>query len=232
MLVSIISFLGSNCEEDTAYAFDKIGKELNIDISTKFVFHSENKLPKDTKIVILPGGFSYGDYLRCGALASMCNIMQDVKEFANRGGIVIGICNGFQILLEAKLLDGALKRNSKLSFTSKMAYIKAFSTNNVFLDGVEKDSVFSLPIANHDGNFYIDEQGLDELKKNDCIVFKYCDKDANELNINGSVDNIAGICNKNKNVFGLMPHPERAVDDILGSSDGSIMIKNLIKNLL
>ena len=232
MLVSIISFLGSNCEEDTAYAFSKIGKELNIDITTKFVFHSEKKLPKDTKIVILPGGFSYGDYLRCGALASQCNIMQDVKAFANNGGIVIGICNGFQILLESKLLDGALKPNSNLSFTSKMTYIKAFSTNNVFLDGVKKDSAFSLPIANHDGNFYIDEQGLDELKKNDCIVFKYCDKDANELNINGSVDNIAGICNKNKNVFGLMPHPERAVDDILGSSDGSIMLKNLIKNLL
>ena len=231
MLISIISFLGSNCEDDTAYAFNKVGQELGIDISTQFVFHSENVLPKDTKIVVLPGGFSYGDYLRCGALASQCNIMQAVIKFANNGGIVIGICNGFQILLESKLLDGALKLNSNLSFTSKRVYMKIANNDNSFVGGLAKDSVYHIPIANHDGNYYIDDKGLAKLKQNNCIVFKYCDKDGNDKNINGSCEHIAGICNEGKNVFGLMPHPERGVDDILGSSDGSIMLKALLGNL-
>jgi phosphoribosylformylglycinamidine synthase len=158
--------------------------------------------------------------------------MKDVIKFANNGGIVIGICNGFQILLESKLLDGGLKLNSNLSFTSKMAYIKIENNDNVFLNALDKGSVYNIPIANHDGNFYINKQGLNKLKNKNCIIFKYCNKNGNDKDINGSCENIAGICNENKNVFGLMPHPERAVDNILGSNDGFVMIKSLLNNLL
>jgi len=223
MKISVLQFPGTNCEYDTKYAFEKLGCDVEI------IWHKDSKIPSDTDLVVIPGGFSYGDYLRSGAIARFANVMESVKEFASKGGKVLGICNGFQILLEAGLLPGAMKRNDTLHFISKFHTLKVINNDNTFLSLIKKDEVLNIPVAHHDGNYYIDEEGLKELEKNNQILLKYCDKDGNLVNMNGSVSNIAGICNKDKNVFGLMPHPERAIEEILGSVDGVNMLKGFLQ---
>jgi len=216
--VAILQFPGTNCDLDTKYAFEKLG------CTTTIVWHKETKLPENSDIVIVPGGFSYGDYLRSGAIAKFSPIMKEVKAFANSGGKVLGICNGFQILTEVGLLPGALKRNIGLHFISKFQTLKVVNTTNDFL----QNEVLNIPIAHADGNYYIDEDGFKELEANEQILLRYSDKRGEPIVVNGSVTSIAGVCNKNKNVFGLMPHPERALETILGSSDGVKMLEGLI----
>ena len=223
MKVSVLQFPGTNCEYDTKYAFEQLGCDVEI------IWHKETKIPSDTELLVIPGGFSYGDYLRSGAIARFANVMDSVKEYAQNGGKVLGICNGFQILLEAGLLPGAMKRNDSLHFISKYHTLKVVNTDNTFLSLLNKDDVLNIPVAHHDGNYYIDANGLKELEDNNQILLKYCDKDGNLVNMNGSVSNIAGICNKEKNVFGLMPHPERAIEELLGSTDGINMLKGFLQ---
>ena len=223
MHVVVLQFPGTNCEYDTKYAFEKLGAQVTI------IWHEEKTIPADTKLVVLPGGFSYGDYLRSGALAKHAPVMDAVKAYAANGGYVLGICNGFQILTETELLPGALKRNDNLHFISKHHHIKVVDNNNSFLQELSIGDVLNIPVAHHDGNFYIDEAGLAELKQNGQILLQYCDKDGVNQVLNGSVEQIAGICNKTKNVFGLMPHPERAMEMLLGCDDGVKMLMGFLK---
>lgn len=223
MHVVVLQFPGTNCEYDTKYAFEKLGAKVSI------VWHEETSIPTDTKLVVLPGGFSYGDYLRSGALAKHAPVMDAVKAYASKGGYVLGICNGFQILTETELLPGALKRNDNLHFISKHHHIKVVNNDNTFLQELQVGDVLNIPVAHHDGNFYIDELGLEELKSNGQILLQYCDKDGVNQVLNGSVEQIAGICNKEKNVFGLMPHPERAMEMLLGCDDGVKMLLGFLK---
>jgi phosphoribosylformylglycinamidine synthase subunit PurQ / glutaminase len=223
MNVTVLQFPGTNCEYDAKYAFEKIGCDVTI------IWHKEKKIPEDTELLVVPGGFSYGDYLRSGAIARFANVMESVQEYASKGGKVLGICNGFQILLEAGLLPGAMKRNNTLHFISKYKNLKVINNDNIFLSKLKKDEVVDIPVAHHDGNYFIDEVGLKELESNNQILLRYCDEDGNEESLNGSVSHIAGICNKEKNVFGLMPHPERAVDELLGGIDGVLMLKGFLK---
>lgn len=222
MLVAVAVFPGTNCEIDTKYAFEKLGQEVVL------VFHKEEKLPEGTDLVVLPGGFSYGDYLRSAAIAKFSPIMKAVIEFANKGGKVLGICNGFQMLLEAHLLPGAMKRNNNVHFISQFHYLKVVNNDNEFLRNCHVGDVVNAPIAHGEGNYYIDEAGLKELYANNQVLLTYSDEKGNVKNPNGSVDAIACICNKNRNVFGLMPHPERAVEAILGSDDGVKMLQGFI----
>jgi len=223
MKVSVLQFPGTNCEYDTKYAFEKLGAEVVI------VWHEETTLPEGTDLVVIPGGFSYGDYLRSGALAKFAPIMNSVKIYANNGGNVLGICNGFQILTETGLLPGALKRNDNLHFISKYHYLKVINNNNTFLEKLNVGEVVNIPIAHHDGNFFIEKDGLEELEKNDQILLQYCNEKGENQVLNGSVNQIAGICNKEKNVFGLMPHPERAMEMLLGCEDGVKMLQGFFK---
>ncbi len=220
--IAVVVFPGSNCELDTKYAYEKLGQNVVL------VWHKEEKLPSDTDLVVLPGGFSYGDYLRSGAISKFAPIMNDVIAFANSGGYVLGICNGFQILLESKLLPGAMKKNKNVHFISKYHYLKVQNNDNRFLRHFEKGDLINIPIAHGEGNYFIDEKGLLKLHENNQILLTYCDNAGNELNPNGSIDSIAGICNEKKNVFGLMPHPERAVEEILSSTDGIKMLEGFI----
>lgn len=223
MNVTVLQFPGTNCEYDTKYAFEKLGANVTI------VWHKEYKLPDNTDLVVIPGGFSYGDYLRSGAIARFANIMSAVQEFAAKGGKVLGICNGFQILLEAGLLPGAMKRNNTLHFISKYHHLKVINNDNTFLQELNQGDILNIPVAHHDGNYYIDEVGLKELENNGQILLKYCDEKGNLKSLNGSVEQIAGICNKEKNVFGLMPHPERAIETLLGCDDGVKMLQGFFK---
>ena len=223
MKVSVLQFPGTNCEYDTRYAFEKIGATVEI------LWHKDKTIPADTDLLVIPGGFSYGDYLRSGAIARFANIMDSVQDYAAKGGKILGICNGFQILLEAGLLPGAMKRNDSLHFISKFHNLKIINNDNDFLALLKKDDVVNIPVAHHDGNYFIDENGLKELEANNQILVKYCDENGNTENLNGSVSNIAGICNKEKTVFGLMPHPERAMEDLLGGSDGVNMLKGFLQ---
>lgn len=223
MNVTVLQFPGTNCEYDTKYAFEKLGATVTI------VWHKDYELPSNTDLVVIPGGFSYGDYLRSGAIARFANIMSAVQTFAAQGGKVLGICNGFQILLEAGLLPGAMKRNNTLHFISKYQHLKVINTENTFLQLFNKDDVLNVPVAHHDGNYYIDDAGLKELENNGQILLKYCDEQGNVKSLNGSIEHIAGICNKEKNVFGLMPHPERAIETLLGCDDGVKMLQGFFK---
>jgi len=220
--VAILQFPGTNCDLDTKYAFEKLG------CNTTVVWHKETNLPDNTDLVIVPGGFSYGDYLRSGAIAQFSPVMQAVMAFANNGGKVLGICNGFQILTEVGLLPGALKRNIGLHFISKFQTLKVVNNSNEFLQKCDKNEVLNIPIAHADGNYYIDEAGFKELEANEQILVRYSDSKGEPIVVNGSVTSIAGVCNKEKNVFGLMPHPERALETILGSDDGIKMLEGLI----
>lgn len=223
MLVAVLQFPGTNCEYDTKYAFEKLGTDVTI------VWHEETSLPLNVDLVVVPGGFSYGDYLRSGALAKFAPIMEAVKKYAANGGNVIGICNGFQILTETGLLPGALKRNDNLHFISKHHHLKVVNNDNPFLQELSVGDVVNIPVAHHDGNYYIDSKGLQELKENGQILLQYCDKNGSNKLLNGSVSQIAGVCNKEKNVFGLMPHPERAMETLLGSDDGVKMLQGFLK---
>jgi len=223
MKVVVLQFPGTNCEYDTKYAFEKLGAIVEI------LWYKETILPEDTNLVVIPGGFSYGDYLRSGALAKFAPIMEAIKQYASNGGKVLGICNGFQILTETGLLPGALKRNDNLHFISKHHYLKVVNNDNVFLKELNNGDIVNIPVAHHDGNFFIDNDGLEELKVNNQILLQYCDKDGVNQVLNGSVEQIAGICNKEKNVFGLMPHPERAIESLLGCDDGIKMLKGFFK---
>lgn len=223
MNVTVLQFPGTNCEYDTKYAFEKLGCDVTI------LWHKETKLPTNTDLLVIPGGFSYGDYLRSGAIARFANIMDSVQEYAAKGGKILGICNGFQILLEAGLLPGAMKRNDSLHFISKYNNLKVINNDNIFLSRLKKDEVVNIPVAHHDGNYFIDEDGLKDLEANNQVLLKYCDASGKEENLNGSVSQIAGICNKDKNVFGLMPHPERAMEILLGGDDGVTMLKGFMK---
>lgn len=202
-MVSIIRFAGSNCEFDMHYVYQDI-----LGIPSAIVWHKESALPSETKLVVLPGGFSYGDYLRSGAIARFAPIMRAIKAFGEKGGRILGICNGFQILTEAKLLPGALMRNANLHFISKIVPLCLERTDNVFLHPYAQGDSIALPIAHADGNYYIKPDEQAELEENGQILMRYV------YDINGSVGRIAGICNKDKNIFGLMPHPERLCDNI------------------
>ena len=223
MKVSILQFPGTNCEYDTQHAFEELGA------TTEIIWHKEESIPSDTNLLVVAGGFSYGDYLRSGAIAKFSPVMKAVIEYAKNGGKVLGICNGFQVLTEAGLLPGALKRNDSLHFISKHHNLKVINNDNVFLEKLNNGDVVNIPIAHHDGNYFIDADGLSDLKANNQILLTYTDANGNTLNPNGSVESIAGVCNVEKNVFGLMPHPERAMELILGSNDGVNMLQGFME---
>jgi len=217
--IGIVVFPGSNCDHDAYYSFKDILKA-----DTKFLWHKEGSVG-DRNVVILPGGFSYGDYLRSGAIARFSNIMQDVVRFADKGGIVLGICNGFQILCETGLLQGVLTRNKNLKFICKNASLKVENNKSIFTYKYNIKENINIPIAHGDGNYYCSEDTLEELVSNNLILFRYND------NPNGSIDNIAGIQNKNRNVLGMMPHPERASDSSLGNSDGIRLLEGIVESI-
>lgn len=223
MKVTILQFPGTNCEYDTEHAFKDLGA------NTEILWHKSESIPQDTNLLVVAGGFSYGDYLRSGAIARFSPVMKAVSEYASNGGKVLGICNGFQVLTEAGLLPGALKRNDNLHFISKHHHLKVINNDNIFLKKLNNKDVVNIPIAHHDGNYYIDENGLKDLYDNNQVLLKYTDENGQDKNPNGSVDSIAGICNKEKNVFGLMPHPERAMEMILGSEDGVKMLQGFLE---
>ena len=218
----VIVFPGSNCDRDIAVTIKNIS-----DNTPEMVWHKETSI--DTSdLIIVPGGFSYGDYLRCGAIASTSPIMKEIVKKANDGVPVIGICNGFQILIECSLLDGALMRNNSLSFICKDIFIKSKNTNSIF---TKNTKIAKMPIAHNEGNYFASSDQLKKIEDNDQIAFQYCDHNGNindEANPNGSLKNIAGILNKKKNVLGMMPHPERAAEIILGCDDGKSIFKSFI----
>jgi len=225
MKFGVVIFPGSNCDYDTYMAIKTVIKH-----DVEFLWHQDISL-HHCDCVILPGGFSYGDYLRTGAIARFSPIMQKVMEFAQNGGMVAGICNGFQILLEAGLLPGAMLRNTSLRFICKFVHIKVENENTPFTHLLKKGRVLKIPIAHTDGNYFISDEGLRMLNENDQIVFRYCDQEGNvspEANPNGSLENIAGICNRTKNILGMMPHPERASELILGSEDGKYVFQSIV----
>ncbi len=223
MRVAVIVFPGSNCDHDAYYVLKKI---LNKDVD--FVWHKEGQLDK-YDFILVPGGFSYGDYLRAGAIARFSPIMEEVIRCANNGTPVLGICNGFQILIESGLLPGALINNKNVKFLSQNVTLKVASTSSVFTQDLNIGDKLVMPIAHKQGNYFASNDLVKELNDNDRIAFTYSLDD--EGNPNGSVENIAGILNENKNVLGMMPHPERATEDVLGSSDGRAIFESLIENI-
>ncbi|MDZ4668643.1 MAG: phosphoribosylformylglycinamidine synthase subunit PurQ [bacterium] len=226
MKVGVVIFPGSNCDQDAIYAFqNQFGCE------TVALWHKDHDL-QGVDLVFLPGGFSYGDYLRSGAIARFSPIMQNVIEFASKGGLVWGVCNGFQILCESHLLPGALLHNENQKFNCKNVFIKPETNNSHITSELSLTKAYKIPVAHGEGRFYCDTQTLTDLKANDQILFSYCDENAqyNELaNPNGSLENIAGICNKGRNVFGMMPHPERVIDANLYNTDGRGLFDSLMK---
>ena len=224
MKSSVIVFPGSNCDRDIAVALEKL------QFKNSMIWHKENVLPK-SDLIVVPGGFSYGDYLRSGAIAAKSNILNEVIKAGERGSLILGICNGFQILIECGLLKGALLRNSGLKFISKNIFIKIQSNKNKFFNKYKKNEILELNIAHNEGNFFTDKKHLNELEDNDLIPIKYCDKEGNinqKTNPNGSINNIAGIFNKNKNILGMMPHPERMVDKTCSNEDGLPLFLSLM----
>lgn len=228
MKFGVVVFPGSNCDHDTYHVISKvIGQPVD------FIWHRETSVA-DYDAVILPGGFSYGDYLRTGAIARFSPVMSAVKEFAARGGLVFGICNGFQILCEAGLLPGALMRNEGLKFICEHINVRVEVTDTPFTSRCQRGQVLSMPIAHGDGNYFCDAATLAELQREDRIIFRYSNSDGlitAESNPNGSIESIAGICNRERNVLGMMPHPERASEEMLGSSDGRIIFSSLADTL-
>ncbi len=225
MKFGVVIFPGSNCDTDAWHALhDQMGAPV------EYIWHQETDL-SGFDCVILPGGFSYGDYLRTGAIARFSPVMNAVTEFAGKGGLVIGICNGFQILLEAGLLPGAMMRNVGQTFVCKYVNIRVESTDTPYTRAMQKGSVLRIPIAHGEGNYYADASTLAALKRHDQIIFRYCTPEGEvtkAANPNGSLRNIAGICNRERNVLGMMPHPERCTDPLLGSSDGRLVWESLL----
>ena len=225
MKSSVIVFPGSNCDRDVAVALEKF------QIKNQMVWHDEINLPK-SDLVVLPGGFSYGDYLRTGCIASKSRIINDVIKHAKNGGLVLGICNGFQILIETGLLSGVLLRNKKLRFLSKNVFLKVINVDNKFCFNYKKKDIIELPIAHNEGNYFASKEQIKKLEDKNLVAFKYCDEKGNinkSTNPNGSSNNIAGILNDQKNILGMMPHPERLIDPLLAGEDGSLMFEGLIK---
>ena len=226
MKSSVITFPGSNCDRDMDVALNKFG------FKNKMVWHNDDELPK-SDLVVLPGGFSYGDYLRCGSMASKSKIMQSVLNFAKSGGMVMGVCNGFQILVETGLVPGVLLRNKYLEFICKNVFVKLENKKNTYFKNINKD-ILELHIAHNEGNYFCTNDQLKEIQDNNQIALYYCNNKGDidkQFNPNGSIKNIAGIFNKEKNVLGMMPHPERMIDQSLSGEDGSLFFKNLINNL-
>lgn len=225
MKFGVVIFPGSNCDYDTFFVLrDVLGQ------GTLFLWHKDHDL-KNVDCVILPGGFSYGDYLRAGAIARFSPLMHEVVEFAERGGLVLGICNGFQVLLELGLLPGAMLRNKNLKFLCQFVHLRLENDKTPFTHTGKKGQVLKIPIAHFDGNFFASPSTLRELEENGQVVFRYADEQGQtteEANVNGSLNNIAGIINRRGNVFGLMPHPERVSEAILGSEDGRLIFESLI----
>ena len=226
MKSSVIIFPGSNCDRDMGVALTKFG------FKNTMVWHNDQSIPK-SDLIVLPGGFSYGDYLRCGSIASKSKIIKSVIDFANSGGLVLGICNGFQILTETGLLTGILQQNKYLNFICKNVFVKVKDKKNKYFKNIKKE-ILELHIAHNEGNFFCTDQELKLLQDNNQIAVTYCNSNGlenEEDNPNGAKKNIAGIFNKNKNVLGMMPHPERMIDPYLSGEDGSSFFNNLINNL-
>ena len=226
MKSSVIIFPGSNCDRDMNIALKKFG------FKNQMVWHDDQSIPK-SDLIVLPGGFSYGDYLRCGSIASKSKIINSVVDFAKSGGLVLGICNGFQILTEAGLLPGILQQNKYLNFICKNVFVKIKDKKNKYFKNLNKD-VLELHIAHNEGNYFCTNQELKSLEDNNQIAITYCNSEGlenEEYNPNGAIKNIAGIFNKNKNVLGMMPHPERMIDKCLSGEDGSLFFQNLLGNL-
>ena len=228
MRFAVLQFPASNCDQDAIHALrDVLGH------SAHYVWHKEQSLG-GADAVVVPGGFSYGDYLRCGAIARFSPVMQAVQQFAANGGLVLGICNGFQVLCEAGLLPGALIRNRSLQFRCEHVHLKTLTTDSPFTNQIPAGKLLRIPIAHGEGCYFADEETLSQLKANDRILWQYCNAQGevtDAANPNGSLQNIAGICNEKRNVAGLMPHPERACEAILGSADGCLVFQSLIHAL-
>ena len=221
---SVIVFPGSNCDRDVAVALEKL------DFNNKMVWHKDVNLPK-SDLIVIPGGFSYGDYLRSGAIAGKSNILNEVIKAANDGCLILGICNGFQILTETGLLKGLLLRNKNLKFIGKDVHIKTINTDNKFCNKYKKNQILKLNIAHNEGNYFTSKEHFKELEDKNLIPFKYCDENGNineQNNPNGSLNNIAGIFNEQKNILGLMPHPERMVDQLISNKDGVNLFTSLL----
>ena len=230
MKVGVVVFPGSNCDDDMIHVMGDV-----LGLETFKIWHKESSLNGIGKedCIVLPGGFSYGDYLRSGAIARFSPVMKAVVEHAQNGGYVYGICNGFQILCEAGLLPGVLLRNKKQLFVSKNVHLKVCNNAVKWTEGLSRKTPLQMPVAHADGRYYIDSKGLKDLEKNNQIVLQYCDASgqmSEDSNFNGSVSSIAGICNKEGNVFGMMPHPERAAEDILGNEDGRVLLSAFFKS--
>ena len=224
MKSSVIVFPGSNCDRDIAVALEKM------QFKNQMIWHKETKLPK-SDLIVLPGGFSYGDYLRSGAIAGKSLIIDEVIKAANEGCLVLGICNGFQILTETGLLKGTLLRNKNLKFINKDIQIKVLNNETKFSNKYKKNEVLKINIAHNEGNFFTDDNHLRDLKENNLIAFKYCNEKGNvddQSNPNGSLENIAGIYNSKKNILGMMPHPERMVDKLISNTDGINLFSSLL----
>ena len=228
MKFGVVVFPGSNCDHDTYHVISKVlGQPVN------FIWHKTEEI-EGCDAIILPGGFSYGDYLRTGSIARFSPVMQAVTSFAHAGGMVLGICNGFQILCEAGLLPGALLRNRDLKFHCEHVSIRVDNYDTPFTRSCQPDRVLSIPIAHGDGNYFCDEETLAELESENRVIFRYCDSDGkttDAANPNGSLNNIAGICNRERNVLGMMPHPERAAESLLGSNDGRSIFVSMVDYL-
>jgi len=225
MKFGVVIFPGSNCDEDIIYVLEKVLGQQVVRL-----WHKDHDL-QGAEFIVLPGGFSFGDYLRSGAIARFSPIMQEVIQFAAKGGYVMGICNGFQILAEAGLVPGALLHNKTRKFVCKNIFLKAQTTNSLVTAQVNPDQALKIPVAHGEGNYFADEETLKSLYDKDQILFKYCDESGNvteEANYNGSLDNIAGVCNISRNVFGMMPHPERAADTLLGNEDGLAIFESIL----
>jgi phosphoribosylformylglycinamidine synthase subunit PurQ / glutaminase len=225
MKFGVVIFPGSNCDQDMIYVLETVmGQQV------EQLWHKDTDL-KGCDMIVLPGGFSYGDYLRSGAIARFSPIMEKVIEFAGKGGYVFGVCNGFQILCEAGLVPGALLHNTERKFICKNVYIKAQNNDTLITSAVPRDKALKIPIAHGEGRYFTDEVTLKQMNDNGQILFRYCDENGNltaEANVNGSIENIAGVCNAGKNVFGMMPHPERAADSELGNTDGKLLFKSIL----
>ena len=224
MKSSVIVFPGSNCDRDIAVALEKM------QFKNQMVWHKETSLPK-TDLIVIPGGFSYGDYLRSGAIAGKSLIIDEVIKFANNGCLILGICNGFQILTETGLLKGTLLRNRNLKFINKDVNIKVLNNKTKFTSKYRLNQILKINIAHNEGNYFTDSKHQQELKNDNLIAFKYCDKEGNtdlESNPNGTLDNIAGIFNSKKNILGMMPHPERMVDKLISNDDGVNLFSSLL----
>lgn len=225
MKFGVVVFPGSNCDEDMIYVLQNImGQKV------ERLWHKEKDL-KGCDFIVLPGGFSYGDYLRSGAIARFSPIMDKVIAHAENGGFLLGVCNGFQVLTEAKLVPGALLHNNSRQFICKNVFIKPEQNETLITSGLDLKKAYKIPIAHGEGNFFADKTTLAEMNKNGQILFRYCDADGNvneASNPNGAIENIAGVCNARKNVFGMMPHPERAADSVLGNTDGKAIFASLL----